>query len=71
MKAAARFSISVATALALTAGAALADGQQPVRHLVYNFDVSFNTTRTQHDSGIGGPVSGATDSHAANRKSVV
>ncbi len=65
MKAAARFSISVVTALALTAGAALADGQQPVRHLVYNFDVAFNTTSTIHDSGIGGgPVSGSTDYHA-------
>lgn len=63
MKAAAGFSISFAAAVALTAGAAFAD-PQPVRHLVYNFDVAFNTTRTQHDSGIGGPVSGSTDSHA-------
>lgn len=66
MKAAARFSISVATALALTAGAALADGQQPMRHLVYNFDVTFNTTSTIHDSGIGGPVSGSTDYRAGS-----
>lgn len=63
MKAAVRFSISLAAAAALTAGAALAD-QQPVRHLVYNFDVSFNTTSTVHDSGIGGPVSGSTDYRA-------
>ena len=65
MKAAARFSISLAAAAALTAGAALAD-QQPVRHLVYNFDVSFNTTSTVHDSGIGGPVSGSTDYRAGS-----
>lgn len=61
MKAAARFSISLAAAVALTAGAAFAD-QAPVRHLVYNFDVSFNTTSTVHDSGVdGGPVSGSMD----------
>jgi hypothetical protein len=67
MKALARFSLSVAATIALTAGPALADGAKPIRHLVYNFDVTFNTTSTVHDSGIGGgPVSGSTDYHAGN-----
>ena len=64
MKVAGRFSISLAAALALTAGAAFADSA-PVRHLVYNFDVSFSTTSTIHDSGIGGgPASGSADYRA-------
>jgi hypothetical protein len=67
MKAIARFSLSLAAAAALTAGTAFADGAKPIRHLVYNFDVTFNTTSTIHDSGIGGgPVSGSTDYHAGN-----
>lgn len=48
----------------MTAGAAFADSA-PVRHLVYNFDVSFSTTSTIHDSGIGGgPASGSADYRA-------
>lgn len=44
-----------------------ADDQKPIRHLVFNFGVSLDTTRTQHDSGIGGgPVSGSVDSRASN-----
>jgi hypothetical protein len=67
MKAVARFSLSLAAAAALTATAALADAGKPVRHLVYNFDVTLNSTSTVHDSGIGGgPVSGSTDYHAGN-----
>ena len=67
MKAIARFSLSLAAAAALTAGTAFADGGKPIRHLVYNFDVTFNTTSTIHDSGInGGPESGSTDYRAGN-----
>jgi hypothetical protein len=63
----ARFFISAAAAGALTAGIACAQGTAaPVRHLVYNFDVSLDTTSTVHDSGIGGdgPVSGSSDYRA-------
>lgn len=67
MKAVARFSLSLAAAVALTATAAMADTSKPLRHLVYNFDVTLNTTSTVHDSGIGGgPISGSTDYHAGN-----
>jgi hypothetical protein len=67
MKAIARFSISLAAAAALTAGTAFADAGKPIRHLVYAFDVTFNTTSTIHDSGIGGgPMSGSTDYRAGN-----
>ena len=62
MKSAFRFSLSFAAAVALTAGAALADGA-PIRHLVYKFDVSFTTTATVHSSGLDGdgPASGTAD----------
>lgn len=67
MKAVARFSLSLVAAATLTAGAALADGSKPLRHLVYNFDTTINTTMDQHDSGIGGgPTSGTSESHAGN-----
>jgi hypothetical protein len=67
MKAVARFSLSLAAAAALTANVALADSAKPLRHLVYNFEVTINTTSTIHDSGIGGgPTSGSTDYHAGN-----
>lgn len=67
MKALTSILLSLAAASAMTAGPALADGTKPVRHLVYNFDVTFNTTSTVHDSGLdGGPVSGSTDYHAGN-----
>lgn len=61
-----RFSISLAAAAALTAGAALADGATPIRHLVYKFDVTLSTTATVHDSGIGGdgPSSGSSEYHS-------
>ncbi len=60
------FSFSLAAAIALTAGVSFADGVKPIRHLVYKFDVSLDTTSTVHDSGIGGdgPVSGSTDYRA-------
>jgi hypothetical protein len=64
MKAAARFCIGLAAASFVSAGAAFADGSQPMRHLVYAFDVAFSTTSTVHDSGIGGNVSGSTDYRA-------
>lgn len=35
---------------------------KPVRQLVYTFTYNVSTDRTQHDSGIGGPVSGMADS---------
>lgn len=62
----ARLSFSLAAALALTAGPVLADGAAPIRHLVYKFDVTLDTTSTVHDSGIGGdgPVSGSSDYRA-------
>lgn len=60
-----RFSFALAAAAALTASAALADGT-PIRHLVYNFDVTLSTTATMHDSGIGGDgnATGTTNYHA-------
>jgi hypothetical protein len=67
MKAVARFSLSAAAAFAVTASVAFADSPKPIRHLVYNFDVTINSTRTQHDSGIGGgPQSGMQESRAGN-----
>lgn len=62
----ARFTISLAAAAALTASVAQADGAAPIRHLVYNFDVTLSTTATMHDSGIGGDggPSGSTDYHS-------
>lgn len=59
----ARFSFSLAAVFALTASVAFADGAKPIRHLVYKFGVSLDTTKTIHDSGIGGdgPVSGSTN----------
>jgi hypothetical protein len=63
MKTLARISISLAAALALNASIALADGATPIRHLVYNFDITLSTIATVHDSGIGGdgPASGSTN----------
>lgn len=57
-----RFLISLAAAFMLSASLAYADTPKPIRHLVFNFDISLSTTSTVHDSGIGGgPVSGSTD----------
>jgi hypothetical protein len=66
MKAARRFAIAVAAVSLLSGTAALADGPKPMRHLVYTFDVAFNTTSTVHDSGIGGNGSGSTDYHGGS-----
>jgi hypothetical protein len=61
MKEPARIFVFFLTAAVLSAGIARAD-TQPVRHLVYNFDITMNTISTVHDSGIdGGPVSGASN----------
>lgn len=62
----ARFSISLAAAVALTASAALAGGAKPIRHLTYTFNIALSTTATVHDSGIGGdgPASGSSDYRA-------
>lgn len=58
-----RFSISLAAAAAITSSVAVA---APIRHLTYRFDVTFTTTSTVHDSGIGGdgPASGSSDYHS-------
>jgi hypothetical protein len=58
----ARFCISLAAVAALTANAALADGEKPIRQLTYKFDITLSTDATIHDSGIGGgPISGSSD----------
>ncbi len=40
------------------AGAVTGAAQKPIRHLTYSFTYTQTGDRTQHDSGIGGPVSG-------------
>lgn len=58
-----RFSFLLAAALSVTATGAFADSAKPIRHLVYNFGVTFATTATQHTSGFSGdgPASGVAD----------
>lgn len=65
MKSVALFCISLASAVSLTVSMAGADTGKPIRHLTYKFDVTFTTTSTIHDSGIGGgPVSGSSNYRA-------
>ncbi|HLI97031.1 MAG TPA: hypothetical protein VKT72_13260 [Candidatus Baltobacteraceae bacterium] len=58
------FFISLAAAGAVTAGTALAAGA-PIRHLVYNFDVSISTTsNVQSAVTTGEPMTGSTNFQA-------
>jgi hypothetical protein len=54
------FSILALAAAVGAAGAARADGQKPIRHLVYNFDVMFTNSSSQES------YSGTTNSSANN-----
>lgn len=54
-----RFGV-VAIAAAACAGAARADGQQPIRHLVYSFDVTLSSSLSQENYG------GTTNSTGSN-----
>jgi hypothetical protein len=67
----ARFSFSLGAALTLTAGISFADGPKPIRHLVYNFDVSISTDHTQHVSGIGSSPGGGGPSNPGASSGVV
>lgn len=50
----------------IVAGAVTGAAQKPIRHLTYTFTYTYSSDRTQHDSGIGGPVSGLADSRSGS-----
>lgn len=53
------FAVVPLVALVLSVAPAAADGQKPIRHLVYQFDVSIQSTLTAHSSGIGDGTGGS------------